>query len=65
MCNTHERQSCSSPCWNRSPHQRHLLEWFVLGYTDTEVAVQLGTTPHAVRQARYSTYAALRPRRAC
>ena len=42
------------------PHQCQLLEWFVQGYTDTEVAAYLGTTPHAVRQARYATYVALR-----
>jgi FixJ family two-component response regulator len=46
------------------PRQRQLLEWFVQGYTDTEVAVHLGTTPHAVRQARYATYVALRHREA-
>jgi FixJ family two-component response regulator len=44
--------------------QRQLLEWFVQGYEDTEVAARLGTTPHAVRQARYTTYVALRPREA-
>jgi len=42
------------------PRQRHLLVWFVQGYEDTRVASQLGTTPHAVRQARYATYIALR-----
>jgi hypothetical protein len=44
--------------------QRHLLEWFVQGYQDTEVAAHVGTTPHAVRQARYATYVALRQREA-
>jgi DNA-binding NarL/FixJ family response regulator len=44
--------------------QRQLLEWFAQGYEDTEVASRLGTTPHAVRQARYATYVALRQRRA-
>lgn len=43
-----------------SPRQRQLLWWFVQGYEDTHVATQLGTTPHAVRQARYATYVALR-----
>ena len=46
------------------PRQRQLLKWFVQGYEDTQVAAQLGTTPHAVRQARYATYVALRQRRA-
>jgi hypothetical protein len=32
----------------------------VQGYVDTEVAAHLGATPHAVRQARYATYVALR-----
>jgi hypothetical protein len=45
--------------------QRHLLVWFVQGYADTEVATHIGTTPHAVRQARYATYVALRHRGAC
>jgi hypothetical protein len=47
------------------PRQRQLLGWFVQGYEDTQVAVQLGTTPHAVRQARYETYVALRRQTAC
>jgi DNA-binding NarL/FixJ family response regulator len=46
-----------------SPRQSQLLEWFVQGYEDTQVATHLGTTPHAVRQARYETYIALRQRR--
>jgi FixJ family two-component response regulator len=44
------------------PRQRQLLEWFVQGYDDAQVATQLDTTPHAVRQARYATYVALRHR---
>jgi len=47
------------------PRQRHLLEWFVQGYEDAQVAAHVGTTPHAVRQARYATYVALRQQRAC
>jgi RNA polymerase sigma-70 factor (ECF subfamily) len=46
------------------PRQRQLLAWFVQGYADTEVAAQLGTTAHAVRQARHATYVALRHREA-
>ena len=40
--------------------QRQLLLSFCQGYEDAQVAAQLGTTPHAVRQARYETYIALR-----
>jgi DNA-directed RNA polymerase specialized sigma24 family protein len=47
------------------PRQRQLLEWFVQGYADVQVAAHVGTTPHAVRQARYATYVALRHREAC
>ena len=47
------------------PRQRQLLEWFIQGYEDRQVAAQLGTTPHAVRQARYATYLALRQRATC
>src|SRR5262245_45098484 len=47
------------------PRQRQLLGWFVQGYDDTQVAAQLGTTPHSVRQARHAIYVALRQRRAC
>jgi DNA-directed RNA polymerase specialized sigma24 family protein len=42
------------------PHQSQLLWWFVHGYDDAQVAVRRGTTPHAVRQARYATYVDLR-----
>jgi FixJ family two-component response regulator len=45
--------------------QRQLLGWFVQGYADAQVAAQLGTTAHAVRQARHATYVALRQREAC
>ena len=48
-----------------SPRQRQLLIWFVQGYDDTQVAAQLGTTPHAVRQARHAIYVALRHRGVC
>ncbi len=47
------------------PRQRQLLAWFVQGYEDTQVAARLGTTPHAVRQARHAIYVTLRQRRAC
>ena len=47
------------------PRQRQLLGWFVQGYADAQVATQLGTTAHAVRQARHATYVALRQREAC
>jgi len=47
------------------PRQRQLLAWFVQGYDDAQVAAQLGTTPHAVRQARHAIYVALRQREAC
>jgi hypothetical protein len=43
-----------------SPRQRRLLEWFIQGYDDTQSAAWLGTTPQAVRMARYSTYCVLR-----
>jgi hypothetical protein len=46
------------------PRQRQLLGWFVQCYEDTLVAAQLGTTPHAVRQARHALYVALRRREA-
>jgi hypothetical protein len=45
-----------------TPHQRQLLLWFVHGYDDAQVAARLGTTPHAVRQARYVIYVDLRKR---
>jgi hypothetical protein len=45
-----------------TPRQRQLLWWFVHGYADTQAAAQLGTTPHAMRQARYETYVDLRKR---
>jgi hypothetical protein len=44
------------------PHQRQLLSWFAHGYDDAQVATHLGSTPHAVRQARYETYIDLRTR---
>jgi hypothetical protein len=43
-----------------SLRQRRLLEWFLQGYDDAQVATWLGTTPQAVRMARYSTYCVLR-----
>lgn len=45
-----------------TPQQRRLLVWFIQGYDDGQVAGWLGTTPHAVRQARYAAYVALRKR---
>jgi DNA-binding NarL/FixJ family response regulator len=43
-----------------TPRQRHLLEWFMQGYDDTQVAEWLTTTPQAVRVARHGAYQALR-----
>jgi hypothetical protein len=45
-----------------TPRQRQLLWWFVHGYDDTQTAAQLGTTAHAIRQARYEIYVDLRKR---
>jgi hypothetical protein len=43
-----------------SPRQRHLLEWFLQGYDDTQVAAWLGTSPQAVRVGRHGAYCVLR-----
>ena len=40
--------------------QRQLLEWYVQGYGDRQVAAWLKTSPQAVRVARYGVYCALR-----
>jgi DNA-directed RNA polymerase specialized sigma24 family protein len=43
-----------------SLRQRRILEWFIHGYDDAQVASWLETTPQAVRMARYSAYCVLR-----
>jgi DNA-binding CsgD family transcriptional regulator len=43
-----------------SQRQQQLLIWYMQGYTDTQVAIWLQTTPEAVRVARHGAYRALR-----
>jgi hypothetical protein len=43
-----------------SPRQCRLLEWYVQGCDDAQIATWLKTTPQAVRVARHSAYCSLR-----
>lgn len=42
--------------------QRQLLQWFLAGYADAQVAAWVGTTPQAVRKARSEAYRTVRRR---
>ena len=47
-----------------SPRERQLLQWFTLGYDDTQVASWLQTSPAAIRVRRHAAYRTLRARMA-
>src|SRR5262245_61601735 len=43
-----------------APRQRRILAWYAQGYSDTQVAAWVTTTPQAVRVARHGAYRTLR-----
>ncbi|ETW98626.1 MAG: hypothetical protein ETSY1_18050 [Candidatus Entotheonella factor] len=45
-----------------TPTQYRVLEGFLDGYDDRQIASKLGSTPDAVRQARHAAYVAIRKR---